>query len=97
MRALISVLIALAYRRYGRWTELLANEKRRVIRILILLLCTVFLFASAILFFSVLVIAVFWDRQRLAAMGAVIAFYVVSGALAFWGLRRAIKREPRIF
>lgn len=93
LRALISVLIALPIVATGYWTLVLENEKRRLIRVLILLLCTIFLLANAVLFLSVIVIVAFWDSHRLAAIGAVILFYILAGALAFWGLRHALKRK----
>jgi uncharacterized membrane protein YqjE len=64
-----------------------SEERSRISQQAILLIAGLGCILFALFFAAVLVIAYFWDSNRLVAIGGVIAFFVVIGAALLW--RRA--------
>jgi uncharacterized membrane protein YqjE len=59
--------------------------------------CTFLFAALALIFFSFLVVAVFWDEHRIAATACVGGFYVVLAIIAGAHLRSRIERKSKLF
>jgi uncharacterized membrane protein YqjE len=51
----------------------------------------------ALIFLSLLVVAVFWDDHRLAALGVIAAVYVILTAVAGLKLRKCVEQKSRLF
>lgn len=57
-----------------------------------------FLFAAlALIFFSVLVVAVFWDTHRIAATACVASFYLLLAIVSGAQLRGRLERQSKLF
>jgi uncharacterized membrane protein YqjE len=57
-----------------------------------------FLFAAlGLIFLSLLVVAVFWDEHRIAALGGIVAVHVILALLAGLQLRRRLSEKSRLF
>lgn len=59
--------------------------------------CTFLFAALALIFFSVLVVAVFWDEHRIAATASVAGFYLVLALVAGAQLRTRVERKSKLF
>ena len=69
------------------------RAKSRVALLVVALLC----FAVGILAATAFVIVVFWDSNRLAAIGAVTIAYLAGGALALWRFNVRQNTDPKPF
>lgn len=59
--------------------------------------CTFLFAALALIFFSMLVVAVFWDDHRIAATACVGIFYVLLAALSAAQFRSRLERKSKLF
>jgi uncharacterized membrane protein YqjE len=73
------------------------EARERAKQMLVLLLCGVVLALFGLLFASLLVVAYFWDTNRLAAIAGVTLFYAALAAIAFTRLRRLTRDKPPPF
>ena len=69
------------------------RAKSRVALLVVALLC----FAVGILAATAFVIVIFWDSNRLAAIGAVTIGYLLGGALALWRFNVRQRTDPKPF
>ena len=69
------------------------RAKERVTLLVVSLLC----FAVGILAATAFVIVIFWDSNRLAAIGVVTIAYLLAGALALWRFSVRQRTDPRPF
>jgi len=97
MRAVLASLLAIAETRI----ELLGNDVElqgaRLRRLTLLLLAGSLMLALALVFASVLVIAIFWESHRLAAVVAVMLVYLLAGGGCLLAARRVARTGPRPF
>ena len=70
-----------------------ARAKSRVALLVIALLC----FAVGILAATAFLIVIFWDSNRLAAIGVVTVAYLAGGALALWRFNVRQRTDPKPF
>ena len=59
--------------------------------------CTFLFAALALIFFSTLVVAVFWDEHRIAATAGVGTFYVLLALVCGAQLRSRMERKSKLF
>ena len=69
------------------------RAKSRVALLVVALLC----FAVGILAATAFVIVIFWDSNRLTAIGAVTIGYLLGGALALWRFNVRQSTDPKPF
>lgn len=97
MRAVLASLLAIAETRI----ELLGNDVElqgaRLRRLTLLLLAGSLMLALALVFASVLVIAIFWESHRLGAVVAVTLVYLLAGGGCLLAARRVARAGPRPF
>ncbi len=94
--------LAAALLGFGRTRlELAAVEfeetRARAAENLVLVLVAVLLFAFAVLAASMLVVVLFWDTHRIAALCGVVVVYVLLGLVAVWRLAVNRKTEAPAF
>lgn len=94
---LLSLLAALVHQRYAEPLHALRAEKRRLLRAAAFAACAAFFSVMGIVALSFGVIALFWNRDRLMAVGGVIGFYWLLAAIFFWRWRVVVKRGSRLF
>lgn len=97
LRSLVTTLVAIAATRLEILIGELELEKLRLTRMLVLGMAAVFFAAMALVFLTLLVLMLFWDEHRLAALGGISAFYMVLTAGTVWWLRRGMRRKSRLF
>ncbi len=97
LRSLVTTLVAIAATRLEILISEFELEKLRLARMLVLGIAAVFFAAMALIFLSLLVLMLFWDEHRLAALGGISAFYMALTAGTVWWLRRDMRRKSRLF
>ena len=73
--------------------EARARAAERLVLVLVAGLC----FALAVLVASMLVVALFWDTHRIAALCAVMIVYALLGLVALWRIAEQRKTETPAF
>jgi uncharacterized membrane protein YqjE len=73
------------------------EARERTLTRLVLTAVSVIAFAFALLMASALVVVLFWDTHRIAALVAVILGYVAIGAGAWWRLSVESRSAPKPF
>jgi len=97
LKSLVATLVAIAQTRL----ELLANEIHeeglRLSQLLVLALIAVLFLGFGVLLLTLLVIVVFWDSNRLLAIGGAAAVYLVIGISLAIEVRRRSAASSRLF
>lgn len=97
LKNLAATLIAIAQTRLQLLANEIQEEGLRLRQLALLAIIAVFFFACGVLLLTLLVIVVFWDSNRLLAIGGFTTLYLVIGiALAIEVRRRAAARS-RLF
>jgi uncharacterized membrane protein YqjE len=97
LRTLADGLFAGVQDRLALFSVELQEEKARLIRSAVFLGVAFMAAALALAFLSLLVVAAFWDKARLTAIGGVAAVYVIACVAAALALRKEIRGHPRPF
>ena len=90
-------LLALLQTRLELATVEFREERERAKEAIFLTVCATSLALFGLLFASLFVIVYFWDSNRLAAAGAVAAFYIVLAIVAYARLRQRLHNRPAPF
>jgi uncharacterized membrane protein YqjE len=75
----------------------LQEEKLRIFRILILINAAIFSACLALIFFSLLVVYLFWDSARLWVLGGFTVFYAVACVLLIRSIKKFVAAQPPVF
>ena len=95
VEALGGALIGFLHTRLSLAALELDEMRERTVERLIIVLVAVLCFAFALFGASVLVVVVFWETNRIAALSMVILAYVAIGLIALWRLSaRGSKERP---
>jgi uncharacterized membrane protein YqjE len=97
LRGLVTTLVAIASTRLEILITEFEQEKIRLGRILVLGMATMFFAAMALIFLSSLVLVLFWDEHRIAAILGITVFYAVLAAAAAWRLRHDMRQKSSLF
>jgi uncharacterized membrane protein YqjE len=97
LRGLVTTLVAIASTRLEILITEFEQEKIRLGRILLLGMATVFFAAMALIFLSSLVLVLFWDEHRIAAILGITVFYALLAAAAAWRLRHDMRQKSGLF
>ena len=96
-KTILSTLLSMAQTRVALLANELEEDRLRMIRLLFLGLLVMFFFCLSVVLFTLLIIAVFWDTNRLLAIGLVATFYlVIAAGLAAYVVSEA-KHKPKLF
>lgn len=94
---LVSLLAALINQRYAEPLHALRAEKRRLLRGAAFAACAALFSVIGVVALSFLVVAIFWNHDRLVAVGAVVGFYWVLALIFFWRWRVLVKQGSHLF
>lgn len=97
LRRLATTLVAIVATRLEILISEFELEKLRLARMLVLGVAAAFFAALALVFLSLLVLMLFWDGHRLAALGAISAVYVALSVSAVCWLRHDMRQKSRLF
>jgi uncharacterized membrane protein YqjE len=97
LRNLASTLIAVAQTRLQLLANELHAERLRLGRLVLFAAAGVFFAALGIMMLTVLVIVVFWEGNRLLAIGGFAMFYLLLGIAFGVVVHRRASAHPRLF
>ena len=96
LRGVLVTALGIASTRFELIGIEVAEERERLVALLITAVAAVFAFSFAALLLTLLVVALFWDN-RLLALGACAAVYAAAGAWLVTRLRTLLTERPPLF
>jgi uncharacterized membrane protein YqjE len=96
LRALIATLVAMAQTRAEQFGTEIEEELHRVVALVLGAVVVVAFAGLALLFSALVVIAVFWDTHRVAAVVAVAASFIILAILSYFTVRERTRRRSRL-
>lgn len=97
VKTLLGTLLGIVHTRLELLVTELEEERLRLGKMLLYGFLALFFFGLGMLLLSVLVIALFWDTYRFAAIAAVAAVYLGVAWLFVECLRRQLRSKSRLF
>ena len=95
LRNLAKTFIALVQTRIEIFASEIDEERTRLARIVVLAVTALFCIGLAVVLFVLLVAVVFWEENRLLAIGVLAGLFAVGGFAALLFLRSETRRRPR--
>jgi len=95
LRNLAKTFIALVQTRVEIFASEIDEERTRLARIVVLAVTALFCIGLAVVLFVLLVAVVFWEENRLLAIGVLAGLFAVGGFAALLFLRSETRRRPR--
>ncbi len=95
LRGLAKTFIALVQTRIEIFASEIDEERTRLARIVVLSLGAMFCMGLAIVLIVLLVAVVFWDSNRLLAIGVLAALFAAGGLGMLLALRSAVRQRPK--
>jgi uncharacterized membrane protein YqjE len=95
LRKLAKTFVALVQTRIEIFASEVDEERTRLARIVVLALVAMFCMGLAIVLIVLLVAVVFWESNRLLAIGVLAALFALGGLGALLALRSAVRRRPK--
>ena len=95
LRNLAKTFVALVQTRIEIFASEVDEERARLARILVLALTALFCLGLAVVLFVLLVAVIFWEENRLLAIGVLAGCFVLGGLAALLALRSAIRQRPK--
>ncbi len=96
LRGLAETLLGIAATRFNLLGVEVAEEKERLVALLVTAIALVFAFAFSALLLTLLVVALFWDN-RVAALAGCAVFYGAIGAWLWSHLSAQLAEHPPLF
>jgi uncharacterized membrane protein YqjE len=96
-RRMLAILVSMTRTRLNLLAVELIQEKSRIWQMLVLTALALIFASMALLALSLLVVAAFWEENRLLAIGCLSAFYVVATIVTLVVLRQKAKAGSDLF
>lgn len=96
-RRMLAILVSMVRTRLNLLAVELIQEKGRIWLILVLTALALIFTSMALLALSLLVVAVFWEDNRLLAIGSLSVFYVVATIITVAVLQQKAKTGSNLF
>ncbi len=97
LRNLAATLLGIAQTRLQLLANEIQEETLRLRQLALLAIGAVFFLVVSVLLLTLLVIVVFWDSNRLAAIGGMAALYLVVGVVLASEARKRAAARTRLF
>lgn len=97
VKNLAATLVAVVQTRLQLLANEIQEESLRLWRLWLMSVIAVFFLAFSVLLFTLLVIAAYWDSNRLLAIGGFAALYLIIGIVLAIVLRRSAAVDSRLF
>jgi uncharacterized membrane protein YqjE len=96
-KAVLAVLSSMLHTRLDLFVTELEEERERLKQTLVLTLLLFFGLSFGFILLTIFIIALFWERGWIAAIGCLSLVYLAIGITAAVKLRNAILSRPRMF
>lgn len=95
LRNLAKTFVALVQTRIELFASEIDEERTRLARIVVLALTALFCAGLAVVLCVLLVAVLFWENNRLLALGVLAGFFALGGLAALLALRSAVRQRPK--
>jgi len=95
LRGVAKTFIALVQTRIEIFASEVDEERARVGRILVLAVVALFCLGLALVLGVLLIVVIFWDNNRLLALGLLTGLFALGGVVSLFALRSAIRNRPK--
>jgi uncharacterized membrane protein YqjE len=95
LRNLAKTFVALVQTRVEIFASEIDEERTRLARIVVLAMLVLFCFGLAVVLLVLLIAVLFWDTNRLLAIGVLAGVLALGGLAALLALRSAIVQRPK--
>jgi uncharacterized membrane protein YqjE len=95
LRNLAKTFIALVQTHIEIFASEIDEERTRLARIVVLALTALFCIGLAVVLCVLLVAVLFWENNRLLAIGVLAVLFAVGGLAALLALRSAVRQRPK--
>jgi uncharacterized membrane protein YqjE len=95
LRNLAKTFVALVQTRIEIFASEIDEERTRLARIVVLAMVVLFCFGLAVVLLVLLIAVLFWDTNRLLAIGVLAGVLALGGLAALLALRSAIVQRPK--
>ena len=97
LATLATTFVAILHTRLELLSTDIEEEREHLLSLVKLSLIALFCIMLGMLLIAVLLIVALWDTYRLAAIGSLAGFFIVSGFIAWYMAKRVAKAKPRLF
>ena len=97
LRNLAATLVAILRTRFELVATELEEERIRLLQLLFWAAGALFFFGVGILLVVFLLVAVFWDSNRIAAIVALAVIFLAAGVGMAFGVRKRMHARPKLF
>jgi uncharacterized membrane protein YqjE len=95
LRNLAKTFIALVQTHIEIFASEIDEERTRLARIVVLALTALFCIGLAVVLCVLLVAVLFWENNRLLAIGVLAVLFALGGLAALLALRSAVRQRPK--
>jgi uncharacterized membrane protein YqjE len=97
LTSLAATLVAIAHTRLELLSADLEEDRERYLSLLMWVLAALFCLGIGVVLVTILIVAAFWDTQRLLALGSLAGLFLAVGLVAWMFAMRKAKTKPRVF
>ncbi len=97
LKTLSATLIAVVQTRLELLSTDVAEERARLTAILLSVMIALFCLGVGAVLLTTLIVVVFWDSHRLAALGGLTALFLGFGGGLWWYAMHKLRTKPRLF
>jgi uncharacterized membrane protein YqjE len=97
LKALSANLLGIVQTRLELLSTDIAEERERIVTLVVLALAALLSVGVGIVLLAILVVVALWESNRLFALGGMIVFFLMSGAVIGWIALNKLRSEPRPF
>lgn len=95
LRDLAQTFVSLVQTRIEIFANEFDEERLRLARVVVLAVVAAFCLGLAVVLLVLLVVVVFWDTNRLLAIGVIAAVFALGALAALVALRAAVRQRPK--
>lgn len=96
LRNLARTFVAILQTRLEIFASELDEQRNLLTRIAVLAAAAAFCVALAVMLFVLFIVVLFWDTNRLLAIGVLAGVFSAGGIIALLMLQAAVKRRPKL-
>ena len=97
LKALSANLLGIVQTRLELLSTDISEERERIVTLVVFALGALFSIGIGVVLLAILVVVALWESNRLAALGGMIVFFLMLGAILGWILLNKLRSTPRPF
>jgi len=97
LKQMVATLLALGETRLQLFSTELEEELARISSLLLLACVGLFFLGLGVIFAAFFIVIIYWDSNRLLAVGLLAAFFIIAAALTAAALGKQLRARPPFF